>query len=226
MRWRVPVFLVLSLLLAYAAYVASQATMSTETTVPNFVNGIKLGSSGVMTGTAGTGQGSITLPANTIGFGTEISGFAEIVNFCGDLTNATTSYLGPGLAGLNGTPTDYVIGGAACSALDSTTEATADNPLSTLDTKVTGMRCKLSAAPGAGNSISFTLRANAANAITTDGGGTTVSCTISGATATECRTIAGTTTNILGNQPVAVAALPTYDASAQDARCVALVAWP
>lgn len=207
------------------AGLVAQSTIHRVTDVYNFENGFKLSGSTTIDGAAGTGNAAVTLPANSVGLGSEVSGFAEIVNFCGDLANATTSYLGPGLVGLGGTPTDYVIAGTACNALDSTTEATADAPLSTLAVKVMGFRCKVSAAPTSTNTVTFTLRDNAANAITTDGGATTLNCAITG-TATECRSIAGTTVNIPAGDPVSIAALSSYDASTADARCVALVSWP
>jgi len=77
-----------------------------------------------------------------------------------------------------------------------------------------------------GNTVTYTFRDNATDAVTTDGGATTISCTISGATATECRSVAGTTTNIPAGDPVAVKALASYDASTHDAACNVLVSWP
>ena len=180
--------------------------------------------------TADTGTAVVALPVNSVSLGAEVSGFAQEVAFCGQLVDGSsspaTTYLGPGLLGLNGTPTDYILGGTACDGLDSTTEATADNPLSTLAVKVTGLRCKQSAASGSGKTTTYTLRTGAADAATTDGSATVLSCSIAGATATECRTVAGTTTNIAASATVAVKALTDADLSAQDGRCVALVAWP
>lgn len=196
------------------------------TPLNNWVNGLKIGGSTTITGAAGTGTAAIVLPANSVGLGTEVSGFAEPVTFCGQLPNATTGYLGPGLLGLDGTPTDYILGGTACDGLDSGTEATADAPLSTLALKVVGMRCKQSVASGAGETTAYTLRTAAADAVTTDGGATTLTCNIDGATATECRTVAGTTTNIAAGATMAVKVVASANLSAQDGRCLVLVAFP
>jgi hypothetical protein len=216
---------VLAVLLLMPLWLVAQGTIARHTEIFNFLNGFKLDGGTTITGTTGTGTDAVVLPANSVGLGTEVSGFAEPVTFCGDLVNASTSYLGPAVAALNGTPTDTVLAGTACNALDSTTEATADTALSTLAVKVMGFRCKISAAPTSTNTVTFTLRDNAANAVTTDGGASTLSCTITG-TATECRTLSGTTTNIPAGDPVSIAALSSYDASTADARCVALVSWP
>lgn len=211
------------LLVVAAAY--AQSTLN-DTILRNLVNGFRVGGSSIITGAAGTGTAALNLPTNSVGLGTEISGFGTVVRFCGDLANATASYLGPGLLGLNGTPTDYIIAGTACNALDSTTEATADAPLSTLALKVLGMHCKQSAAPGASQTNVYTFRTAAADAVTTDGGAAAITCTISGATATECRSVSGSTVNIVAGDPVAVKSLPSYDASTQDAACNVLVSWP
>ena len=118
------------------------------------------------------------------------------------------------------------MGGTICDGLDSGTEATADAPISTLAVKVLGFSCKQSAASGASETTTYTLRTAAADAVTTDGGATVLSCAIAGATATECRTVAGTTTNIVAGATLAIKALATANLSAQDARCVALVSYP
>lgn len=173
-----------------------------------------------------TGTAVVSVPVNSVGLGTEVSGFAEPVTFCGQLPNATTGYLGPGLLGLDGTPTDYIMGGTACDGLDSGTEATADAPVSTLAVKVVGMRCKQSTASGASETTAYTLRTAAADAVTTDGAATVVSCNIDGASATECRSVAGTTTNVAAGATMAVKVVASANLSAQDARCLVLTAWP
>jgi hypothetical protein len=187
-------------LLMLAAFVVAQSPINPHTDIYDFKNGLKLSSGSTIT---------------------EAYALAEPVVFCGDLGNATTSYLGPGLVGLNGTPTDYVMAGTACNALDSTTEATADAPLSTLATKIMGFRCKVSTAPTGTNSHIFTLRSNAAVATPTEGAYTSLT-----GTATECHSQTGALAAIAANAPVAIAALSNYDASAADARCVAIVAFP
>lgn len=217
---------VMLLLVLSVGYLSAQSTIKRLTEIYDFRSGLRLNQSTTITGTSGTGTGTVVLPANSVGLGAEVSGYATTVRFCGDLVNTATTYLGPGIAALNGTPTDYVIAGTACSALDSATEATADTALSTLPVKVMGMKCKQSTAPGASQSVTYTFRNNAANAVTTDGGLTTIACAISGASATECTAPVGSTTNIAAGNPVAVQAVSTYDASTHDAACDVLVAWP
>lgn len=224
--WRRPLPLVLLACLAIGVALAVAQTVNTHTEIFNFVNGIRLGGGTTMTGANGTGTAALTLPVNSIGLGTEVSGFAEPVTFCGQLPNATTGYLGPGVLGYNGTPTDYVLGGTACDALDSGTEATADIVLSTLAMKAMGMRCKQSVASGASETTVYTLRADAADVATTDGGVTAITCTIAGATATECRSIAGSTTNIVAGAAHAVKVVASANLSAQDAYCKVLYAFP
>ena len=213
------------LLVGMAVYVVAQSTVRRITDISNFIYGLKLNGSTTITGASGTGDAAVNLPANSVSLGSEVSGFATPVRFCGDLVNTATTFLGPALTGFNGTPTDYVITGAACSALDNTTEASARNPISTLPTKATGMKCKIDAAPGSTNSVVFTLRDNSADAVTTDGTATQITCTILGA-ATECRSVAGTTTNIGASDPLDVKAVSNYDASARHAGCDVLVSWP
>lgn len=218
------------LLLVGAGLVVAQTGTQSFTVIHNFVNGLQVGGGTTITGAAGTGTAALVVPTNSVGLGREVSGYMEKVSFCGDLVDGSstpaTTFLGPGVAEVNGTPTDYVIAGSACNALDSTTESTADGVLSTLATKIVGFRCKQSAASGAGKTTTYTFRTAEADAVTTDGGATTLTCSIAGATATECRTIAGTTTDIAAGATVAVKALTDANLSAQDARCVALVAFP
>lgn len=198
------VLIALGLPFLVVAGLVAQSTITPHNDIYDFKNGLRLSSGATIT---------------------ESYALAEPVTFCGDLANATTSYLGPGLAGFGGTPTDYVLAGAACSALDSTTEATADNPLSTLPVKVMGFRCKVSTAPTGTNSHIFTLRANAAVATPTEAAYTSLTCTITGA-ATECHSQTNALAAIAANAPVDIAAVSNYDASGADARCVALVAFP
>lgn len=226
-RWRALGWAVLTMLLV-SGVLWSQSTTKRETVVVNFQNGLRVGGDTAtrITGSTTAGNAALVLPTNSVALGTEVSGFAEPVTFCGQLPNATTGYLGPGLLGLDGTPTDYIMGGTACDGLDSGTEATADAPLSTLALKVVGMRCKQSAASGASETTAYTLRSAAADVVTTDGGATTLTCNIDGASATECRVLAGTTTNIAAGATMAVKVVASANLSAQDARCQVLVAWP
>lgn len=232
-RWtksRVVTLGVTACLLLGAGYLAAQGGIFPRTEIFDFRNGLKLKGSTTITGVAGTGNAAVVLPTNSVGLGAEISGFAQIVTYCGQLVDGSSSpatvYLGPGLAGLAGTPTDYVLGGTACDALDSTTEATADAPISTLAVKVAGMRCKQSAASGAGKTTTYTYRTAEADAVTTDGSATALTCSIAGASATECRVVAGTTTNIAAGATTAIKAVTDANLSAQDGGCVALVSWP
>src|SRR5262245_32094313 len=205
--------------------VAAQS-IARHTEIYDFINGFKIHGGTTITGTTGTGTAAVVLPSNSVGLGTEISGYAEPVTFCGQLPNATTGYLGPGTAGLDGISTDYVMGGTACDALDSGTEATADAPLSTLALKAVGMRCKQSAASGSSKTTTYTLRTAEGDVVTTDGGATAMTCSIAGASATECRSVAGSTTNIAAGATVAVKVVTDANLSAQDGRCLVLVAWP
>lgn len=225
-KWRSLFLLTGSLVLCAVVYVFAQGAHNAVSTVNDFLSGFQLNGGTVITGTAGTGTAAVVLPANSVGLGTEVSGFAEPVTFCGQLPNAATGYLGPGLLGLDGTASDYIMGGTACDALDSGTEGTADAPLSTLAVKIVGMRCKQSAASGAAETTAYTLRTATADAVTTDGGATTISCTIDGASATECRSVAGSTTNIAAGATVAVQVVASANLSAADGRCQVLVAWP
>lgn len=204
-------------------------SVNPRTDIYDFRSGFRLRGGTTITGTTGTGTAAVVLPVNSVGLKTEVSGFAQEVYFCGQLVDGAsspaTTYLGPGLLGLNGTPTDYVMGGTACDALDSTTEATADAPLSTLALKVVGARCKQSAASGASKTTTYTMRTAAADVVTTDGGATTATCSIAGASATECVMAVGTTTNIAAGATMAFKAVTDADLSAQDGQCVALVAW-
>lgn len=229
MRLRTGLWILVGMMVLAAAVVA-QVSRKGESIIVDFRNGLQLGGSTTLTGASGTGNSAVVLPANSVGFGGEIAGYTEKVSFCGDLVNGSsspaTTYFGPGVAEVDGTPTDYVIAGSACNALDSTTEGTADAPLSTLPVKILGFRCKQSAASGASKTTTYTLRTAAADAVTTDGGATTVSCSIAGATATECVTTRGTTTNIAAGATVAIKAVTDADLSSADGRCVVQVAWP
>src|SRR3972149_3479124 len=73
----------------------------------------------------------------------------DSIILCGQNFNATTGYVGPGAARYLGGVTDLTMGGAACDALDSTTEATADAPIATdfPAFRVHGMACRISSDP-------------------------------------------------------------------------------
>lgn len=141
--------------------------------------------------------------------------------FCGDLPNNTTHFTSPssGYPGgifYNSTLTagdlDFDLAGAGCAAEDSTTEATADEIMFTgLPVKVHGMYCRVSSSGS--NGVTLRVRSAAAN-LTPD-----VTCTIA-TSATECRSITPSTTDVAANATVAVAAVSTEDLSAQDFWCL------
>ena len=172
-----------------------------------------------------TGDGEIALRANSVGAG-ELAGTYQNVIFCGENAENGTTFFGPATAPLGGSwATPVNLASAGCDALDNTTEATADAPISTLATKVNGFRCVTDAVLGAGETIVFTLRTAAANAVTTDGAQTTLTCTI-GEAATECRNVAGTTTNIVAGATLAMSVVETSNNTDDNAWCVATVSWP
>lgn len=223
--WRAWSLILLSPLALFVVFALAQ-TISTHTEIFNFVNGFRVGGGTTITGASGTGTAAVVLPVNSVGVGTEVSGFMEPVTFCGQLPNATTGYIGPALLSFNGTAGDLIMGGTICDGLDSGTEATADAPISTLAVKALGMRCKQSIASGASETTVYTLRTATADVVTTDGGATTLTCSINGATDTECRTVAGTTTNIAAGATLAIKVVASANLSAQDARCLVLVSFP
>lgn len=149
---------------------------------------------------------------------------AHNVIFCGQLANAGTIYLGPanvgdatGEAGEGASPA-AAAGGAACNALDSATEATADAPAYTnLPMRITGMYCKAVAdagTTGSGtNGVVFTLRSAAADLAPT------LTCTVPTASI-ECIATPTTSTAVVGaGATLAVKAVSTEDLSTMDGWC-------
>lgn len=102
-------------------------------------------------------------------------------HFCGQGANgATSSYIGPVLKSAAADETTYVFGAAGCDGLDSTTEATADNPLNRAGAiNVVGMACTITDG-GTDDAYAFQLRDDTADvtgvtcSITLDGSGTDV----------------------------------------------------
>ncbi len=137
---------------------------------------------------------------------------------CGDdAGTTTTNYLGPSLPSWTGDGTDYSLASTACSALDSTTEATADLAVSTLALRVYGMRCKSNSTQAASESLTMTLRSAAADTAPV------VSCVI-GEAATECRSNVATT--IAAGATMAVKVVPVGNNSAGAVQCVLSVGMP
>lgn len=173
----------------------------------------------------GTGDGELVLPINSVG-GTEFVGHYKELILCGENAENGVTYFAPATAPFGGTwATPVNLGSVGCDALDNTTEATADAPISTLATKVHGMYCVTDGTLGAGESIVFTLRTAAGNAVSKDGGSSTLTCTISEAT-TACRTNKGTSTNIAAGATVAMSVTETSNNADDNAWCSVLVSFP
>jgi len=173
--------------------------------------------------TDGTGDGEVMLPADSIGAsevaenavkGDAFGAMSDKIVLCGQDANSGTIYGGPAVAEYLGNGTEFAIGGTACNAYDSATEATADAPILAgfPSFKVTGMFCETSS--DAANDQVFTLR-SAASGLTP-----AVTCTVLGAgAATSCATVTSTTTDIAAGATIAVRSVNTEDLSAQDFWC-------
>lgn len=172
-----------------------------------------------------TGNDQVLMPMNSIGFGREIVGVMSRVIFCGELAENSTTFLGPSTGSMGGNGADLSIGSSACDALDNATEATADAPISTLVTKVIGFRCVTDGTLGASETLTFTLRTAAADVVTTDGAQTTLTCALA-AGETECRAIAGSTTNIAASATLAMQATEASNNADDNAWCEVMVSWP
>ncbi len=184
----------------------------------------------VTNGVIAIGSGVLTIPElaeNTIK-ADEVAVMHDSVIFCGDLENAGTNYYGPaqppfiGDFGADGGSDDknFSNGGTLCSALDNTTEATADAPLTGLlntALKVTGMRCYLDIEPAA--DVVFTARSAAADLTPS------VTCTVAAAgTVTSCSTTVGSTTDVAAGATVAVKSVTTDNESVINGWCKLYVA--
>jgi hypothetical protein len=144
---------------------------------------------------------------------------ADSVIMCGQLVDAdapnnTQTFFGHASLLYIGIFTDYGIGDAACNDLDSTTEATADTPLTFATDapafKVNGFYCIISKDPT--NDVTFTLRSAGANTTPT------ISCTVTG-NAKSCSTTTGSTTDIAAGATIAMQADYTENLDAEDAWC-------
>lgn len=198
-----------------------------STVAPATAGPLTVGSSGttaVTVTTDDTGDAEEVHRANSIGPG-EVFGLYKELILCGELAENGTTFLGPSTGQFGGNGADLSIGGTACDALDNVTEATADAPISPLATKINGMYCTTDGTLGASESIVYTLRTAAANAVTTDGAATTVTCTI-GTGETACRSPSGTTTNIAAGATVAISATETSNNADDNGWCSVMVSFP
>ena len=138
----------------------------------------------------------------------------DSIYLCGQLVNATTVYAGPGAARYLGAATDLTMGGTACDALESTTEATADAPIAATFPafRVHGMYCAISSDPT--GDVVLTARSAAADL------SPTFTCTIAGTgTGQSCSTTNTTTSAVAAGATIAVKAVTLEDLSAQDYWC-------
>lgn len=200
-----------------AGLVVAQSTIRRNTVIEDYIYGLRLNGSATITGTSGAQDSAMVLPANSVGGG-EVSGMRFDLVFCGQADENGTIYLSP-TAGVNGVDfgdgVDYSISSAACDALDGATEATQDLivfPESAF--KAMGMYCQQAGAEvlGAGETMVFTLRAGAADTVPA------ITCTIN-AGERGCRSLVGTTTNVVANAAVAMKLVQTSNNTDQDAWC-------
>jgi hypothetical protein len=211
-RWFYPLLIGIGVL-GLAVIVVAQGAHNLRTDIFDFANGFMLNGGTVITGTTGAQDSAVNLPANSVGGG-EQSGIRMIAPFCGDGPNTTgTTYLGPALAAFTGDGSDASNGSAACQALDSADEATADGPLfANVAFKANAMYCLTAQALGAAETNTFTLRSAAANTTPV------ITCTISTGQ-TDCRSLTGTTTNIAAGATVAIKADHTGNNNGDDFKC-------
>lgn len=170
----------------------------------------------VTVGTDGTGDAELVVPENSIG-PDEVAVISEQVILCGDIDPGSATYWGPNTTILGGDySTDSSISSAACSALDSTTEATADAALfANNGFKVLGMFCKVT---GSGaNGVTITARSAEADLTPS------VTCTIATGE-TTCVSVTGSTTDVAAGATVALKYEDTEDLSAQDGWCKLFIA--
>ena len=156
---------------------------------------------------------------NGYGLGTgNGTAFIQDLVICGDdAGTTTTNYLGPSLPSWKGDGTDYSLASAACSALDSTTEATADLAVSTLAMQALGMRCISDSTQAAGESLTMTLRSAAADTVPA------ITCVI-GVAATECRSTTQGMAPIAAGATLAVKVVPSGNNAAGHVQCVVTLA--
>jgi hypothetical protein len=137
----------------------------------------------------------------------------DSIILCGDLVDADSvqTFFGPAVFPYLGLFSNYEIGSAGCNALDSETEATADNFIISMPAfKVSGFYCIMSTDPN--NDVTFTLRSAEANTTPT------ISCTVTGSVK-YCSTTTGSTTDIAAGATIAIQADYSEDLDAEDAWC-------
>ena len=156
-----------------------------------FPNGIELGS------TAGSQLGGGTLR----------------VSYCGELAENGTTYLGPAEL----TTVEPALAGTACDALDNTTEATADVVLSAAQTLYPRyMRCITDGTLGAGETLAFQLRDDAASV-------TGVTCSLA-VGETICEVYTPTAGAIAAGSATAVRATQASNNTDDNGKCIVLYA--
>lgn len=184
----------------------------------------------------GTGTGEFAIPVGSID-GTEVADASltgvdlavgtltganigavllDDIILCGQNANSATIYGGPAAAVYLGSGGEAAIGGTLCDSLDNATEATADAPISAdfPAIKIHGLFCRLSSDPT--NDVVLTLRSAEAGLTPA------VTCTVTGAgSATSCRALTSTTTNVAAGATLAVQSVTTEDLSLQDFWCKA-----
>lgn len=170
-----------------------------------------VGASEIAAGAVGTSELATGAVANT-----DVGAVAmDKIILCGQLVNNSTVYAGPATTVyLAAASAEAAIGGTTCDGLDSTTEATADAPIATNFPafKVHGMYCRISSDPTA--DVVITARSAAADMTPS------LTCTIAGTgSATHCRALTSTTTDIAAGATIAVKAVTLEDLSAQDIWC-------
>lgn len=165
----------------------------------------------IAAGAVGTSELATGAVANT-----DVGAVAmDKIILCGQLVNTSTVYAGPATTVyLAAASAEAAIGGTTCDGLDSTTEATADAPIATNFPafKVHGMYCRISSDPA--SDVVITARSAAADLTPS------LTCTIAGTgTATHCRALTATTTDVAAGATIAVKAVTLEDLSAQDIWC-------
>lgn len=136
------------------------------------------------------------------------------IRLCGQNVNTSTVFLGPAVSTFFGRAAEPLQGDAVCDALESTTEATADNPLNATypPFAVAGMRCSVSSDPA--SDVVFTLRSAAADT------SPVVTCTVAGTgTGQDCFGSINVPPTIASGATIAVRVVTLEDLSAQDASC-------
>lgn len=166
-----------------------------------------------------TGDAEFVPPENSIG-ADDVAVVTDHVILCGQLDENGTIYFGPNTTVFGGDASaSSAVGSAACDALDNATEATADAPIFTNNSfKIMGGWCETDGTLGAGETLTFTVRTAAADAVTTDGSNTSLSCSLA-AGETDCSIPYGTTTDVAAGATIAIKAVEVSDNADDNAWC-------